>query len=422
MAERDTNERAFWKIVITGGPCAGKTTGMTWIQNTFEKMGYLILFISEPATEMMTAGVTPVRCSTPMAYQQFQMKLQFEKEKLFERAAADIAYAEKSEDAGKGPEQADAVSEEAGGRKAGRNSEVQRQDPGDVREPRKVLVVCDRGFMDNRAYMTEEEFQQVLAELGTTEKELLRGYDGVFHLETTAKNAVAYFGNENNAVRGETPEQARELDDRVIRAWEKHPQHHLIENLSGFEDKMRHLVAEIAALLGEQSPPEIRRRYLIDYPDVEGIKNLSNGQVIESEISQVYLRSDEDEEIRIRMQEVNAEQTYYMTRKKIKNGKRYLVSENRLSKREYVVYLGNSDPKKGGIQKRRYSLTWKKQRYDADIYSFWQDRALLEISLSSENQKIEFPPVFTIRKEVTGDENYEISFLAAKNAAASRDN
>ena len=25
------------KIVITGGPCAGKTTGMSWIQNTFEK-------------------------------------------------------------------------------------------------------------------------------------------------------------------------------------------------------------------------------------------------------------------------------------------------------------------------------------------------------------------------------------------------
>lgn len=29
------------KIVITGGPCAGKTTAMSWIQSNFTKMGYL---------------------------------------------------------------------------------------------------------------------------------------------------------------------------------------------------------------------------------------------------------------------------------------------------------------------------------------------------------------------------------------------
>ena len=75
------NRRHFRKIVVTGGPCAGKTTGLTWIQNTFEKMGYTILFLQEPATEMMTAGVTPSRCSSPLAYQEFQMKLQYEKEK-----------------------------------------------------------------------------------------------------------------------------------------------------------------------------------------------------------------------------------------------------------------------------------------------------------------------------------------------------
>lgn len=37
------------KIVITGGPCAGKTTGMSWIQKAFEAMGYLLLFLTEPA-------------------------------------------------------------------------------------------------------------------------------------------------------------------------------------------------------------------------------------------------------------------------------------------------------------------------------------------------------------------------------------
>ena len=31
------------KIVITGGPCAGKTTAMSWIQNSFTRRGYVVL-------------------------------------------------------------------------------------------------------------------------------------------------------------------------------------------------------------------------------------------------------------------------------------------------------------------------------------------------------------------------------------------
>ena len=57
MMEDRSRRRQFRKIVVTGGPCAGKTTGLTWIQNSFEKMGYTVLFLQEPATEMMTAGV-----------------------------------------------------------------------------------------------------------------------------------------------------------------------------------------------------------------------------------------------------------------------------------------------------------------------------------------------------------------------------
>lgn len=79
------------KIVLTGGPCAGKTTGLSWIQNTFEKMGYTLIFMQEPATELKSAGITPARCSSMMAYQLFQMKLQLEKENVYTRAAMDIA-------------------------------------------------------------------------------------------------------------------------------------------------------------------------------------------------------------------------------------------------------------------------------------------------------------------------------------------
>lgn len=35
------------KIVITGGPCAGKSTAMSWIQNAFTQKGYRVLFVPE---------------------------------------------------------------------------------------------------------------------------------------------------------------------------------------------------------------------------------------------------------------------------------------------------------------------------------------------------------------------------------------
>ena len=66
------------------------------------------------------------------------MKLQYEKEKIFERAAEDIAYAHLEKDGGEGG------SADPGG-----------SDPGH----RKVLIVCDRGFFDNCAYMTGDEFR-----------------------------------------------------------------------------------------------------------------------------------------------------------------------------------------------------------------------------------------------------------------------
>ncbi|MBR3576898.1 MAG: AAA family ATPase, partial [Clostridia bacterium] len=47
------------KIVITGGPCAGKTTGMGWIKKAFTAMGYSVIFIPETATELISGGVAP---------------------------------------------------------------------------------------------------------------------------------------------------------------------------------------------------------------------------------------------------------------------------------------------------------------------------------------------------------------------------
>ena len=75
------------KIVITGGPCAGKSTAMSRIQDEFTRMGYTVLFVPETATELITGGVAPWTCGTNAEFQQCLLKLQLEKEAVFETAA-----------------------------------------------------------------------------------------------------------------------------------------------------------------------------------------------------------------------------------------------------------------------------------------------------------------------------------------------
>lgn len=384
------------KIVLTGGPCAGKTTGMSWIQNTFEKMGYAVIFMQEPATELKSAGITPARCSSMMAYQLFQMKLQLEKEEVYTRAAKDIA--------------------EASEKRAGNNGDHENHEnlQGTQRPGKKVLIVCDRGFFDNRAYMTSEEFSEALQILGVSEEEKLRSYDAVFHLETTAKNAKVFYGTATNAIRDETPEQAAALDDRVIAAWNRHPNYRIIENLNGFEDKMRHLVAEIASVLGEPKPYEARRRFLVHYPDIDMLDALPG--CYREEIEQVYLHAPQNEEIRLRRRSSGEDCVYYITTTKITEGHRCLESEGRLTEREYKQFLGNADPGMKPIHKTRWCLTFYGHYYELDLYPFWQDRAVLEVLLGDEEEEFRIPDFLQVIREVTKDREYDVASLARQQA------
>ena len=48
------------KIVITGGPCAGKTTALSWIQKAFSREGTRVLFVDETATELSAGGAPSI--------------------------------------------------------------------------------------------------------------------------------------------------------------------------------------------------------------------------------------------------------------------------------------------------------------------------------------------------------------------------
>lgn len=123
----------------------------------------------------------------------------------------------------------------------------------------KILIVCDRGTLDNKAYMDDAEFAEAIQFIGSNEVELRDSYDAVFHLVTAAKGAEEFYTTANNSVRTETVEEAAALDGKLISAWTGHPHLRVIDNTSTFEEKMKRLVAEIASFVGEPEPYEIER-------------------------------------------------------------------------------------------------------------------------------------------------------------------
>ena len=69
-------------IVITGGPCAGKSAAMPLIKETFTNKGYTVLFIPETATELIIGGVCPWTTGKNQDYQLCQCQLQTFKEDM----------------------------------------------------------------------------------------------------------------------------------------------------------------------------------------------------------------------------------------------------------------------------------------------------------------------------------------------------
>lgn len=355
------------KIVVTGGPCGGKSTAMSWIQNAFTQMGYSVIFIPETATEMLSAGVSPFNCGSNFDFQCGILALQLKKEEVFETLA-------KTMDAD------------------------------------KVLIVCDRGAIDNKVYMTDEEYTAVVDAVGVNEVELRDNYDAVFHLVTAAKGAEKFYTNSNNTARRETVEEAAEMDDKFIYSWTGHPHFRVIDNSTDFENKMKRLIAEIASFLGEPVPYEIERKFLIEYPDIEWLE--SNPNCHKVQIIQTYLNSASDEEIRVRQRGENGNFIYFKTiKKKVTDVKRVEI-EDRLSQQEYLSLLMNADTSKRQIRKDRYCLTYNNQYFEIDVYPFWKDKAIAEIELSNENMEIDFPAEIKVIKEVTDDNEYKNSSLA----------
>ena len=360
-------EKRIPRIVLTGGPAAGKTTLVSRILKEFKSEdGWKVLTIPETATELISGfGFGPFpNCMSMEDFQYYVIDDQLHKERLALRAAQ-------------------AVPEE------------------------KVLILYDRAVLDDKAYVTDEVFAQVLGRFGLTEEQVLTHYDAVLHLVSCAKGAEYAF-NYGNAARYESIEDARELDDRTLRAWQGHHALYVIDNSVDFEDKINRALAQICRVLGESAPEPGKRKYLVRMPDRGALTKAYGALPIE--MMQTYLlSSDPDLERRIRQQSSFDEQLFFYTTKRVgEDGTRW-VTERPISGKEYVTYLMEADLSLHSVRKLKYRFTYRDHRMELDVYPFSKDRAILFVYGS---EPFALPPEIEVLQDVTGDPAYKNRALA----------
>jgi predicted ATPase len=108
------------------------------------------------------------------------------------------------------------------------------------------VVLCDRGCVDGAAYWCGRE--DFWSAVGTSREAALARYDAVVHLRVP--NANNGYGHQN-PLRVESAAEALEIDERILQAWAGHPRRYIIDATSAFLTKAQLAVAVLQRELPE---------------------------------------------------------------------------------------------------------------------------------------------------------------------------
>lgn len=200
-------------IVLTGGPCAGKTTALATIKRYFEDLGFNVILVPEAATTVLEMGFS-LREFDALERERFQkgvLKVIFG----LEDTAMDLAKVKA-----------------------------------------KSIIICDRGALDGAAFCEQDGWNRVME--GKTIEELLGRYSGVIHMVTAADGAEEYYTLENNKVRNGSGAEAIVADKKLQKIWSMHHNFKIVNNYGTFADKMKNVIKEISGFVGL---PKIEKKH-----------------------------------------------------------------------------------------------------------------------------------------------------------------
>lgn len=357
------------RIVLTGGPCAGKTTALVRIVDHFSNLGFKVFTVPEVPT-MYSQGGWSYLTPNPKLYYEGELAI------LQTQLALEDSFVRLAETCTK-----------------------------------PTFVVCDRGSMDISAYISPDMWKELCQKCGTTANELRYRYDAVLHLVSAADGAEQYYTVATNSARYEQANEeglqlARDLDKKVNRAWTGHPHLRVINNHDNFDTKINRVIMEISNVLGLPQPVSEERVYIVELTG-------ELPECVESEITQTYLVADPDCEVRLRRRSWQGETVNVHKTKKRISSREVLETERQVSNALYESLLQQADPYRATIRKTRRSFIWKGQYFEIDTFHAPVDNlVILETKGVAQQESVNFPPFIRVIKDVTGNQqfyNYNIA-------------
>lgn len=152
---------------------------------------------------------------------------------------------------------------------------------------------------------------------------------------------------------------------------------------------------------------EIERKLLVEMPDVEVLKKQSGYNA--SFIEQIYISLESNGEYvgdRIRKREYEFATKYYRTHKEDITKMSRLEIENEISAEEYNRLAVHRVEDSCIIRKVRHCFNYMNQLVEVDIYDFWSDKAVVEVEIEDEQQKVVLPDFIRVIEDVTMDKSY----------------
>jgi CYTH domain-containing protein/thymidylate kinase len=356
-------------IVLTGGPCSGKSSSLAYLTEKLSDHGFMVFVIPETATLITNSGIDRRKMNKSqqvVMYEEAILDMQLGFEETYQQTVARIF-----------PE-------------------------------RKKVILLDRGIMDIKAFIPDDDFKMMLKRKKLTEVKLRDRYNGVIHLVTAAEGALTFYTGENNLARIETPEEALTIDQKIRESWLGHPHFKIIDNSTDFEGKISRAFSAISHFLGLPAPLQISEKFLVKSVHHE---NLPAHQIIH--IEQMYLRSkDKNEEIRIRKRGQNGAYLYFLSRKTL------VEEEELITEQEYLNLTKLIDPKTDAIGKERICFLWSNQHCELDRYTGkCEGIAILKVEPVETTQgaaTIHIPPFIAVEGNITGTPQYNERSMAMK--------
>jgi CYTH domain-containing protein/predicted ATPase len=313
-------------IVLTGGPCSGKSSSLAHLTQKLSDHGFMVFVVPETATLITNNGID-------------RRKMDKRKQVvMFEETIFDMQLA---------------------------FEEIYKKAVKRIFPERKKVILLDRGIMDVKAFIPQDDFKAILEKKRLSEVSLRDRYSGVIHLVTAAEGAIEFYNGSNNSARLETPEEALRFDHAIRESWLGHPHFKIIDNRTDFDGKIKRTFTAISQFLNIPVSSEKKEIYLVKAIDYS---NLPVHQTIE--FSEIYLRmKNESEEVRIRKRGQDGAYLYFLTRKKaIKNHENYIEEEEIITEQEFNTLKNLIDPKTLIIEKERICFLWNNQYFELDKY------------------------------------------------------